>query len=128
MTLGDRVGVGGRGRRRPCPCAEDGAASVVAVSFVGVVVALAAAVVVVLLASLASQSAAHAADAAALAAADAVSGAVPGEPCALAAEVASRNGARLATCEVTGADALVSVVVDRGAISATAASRAGPAG
>ncbi len=41
----------------------------------------------------ASQRAANAADAAALAAADAISGAVPGVPCALAATVAARNGA-----------------------------------
>lgn len=93
---------------------------------VGSIVALAAALTMMLVASVASQSAANAADAAALAAADAASGAVAGEPCDLAARLAERNGARLVACELAGAVATVTVVVERAAFAATASARAGP--
>jgi secretion/DNA translocation related TadE-like protein len=43
-----------------------------------------------------------ASDAAALAAADVLLGASPGDPCAVAASVAERNGATLESCELDG--------------------------
>ncbi len=73
-----------------------------------------------------SQHAAGAADAAALAAADSASGAVPGDPCANAALVASANGAALVDCRVDGLVATVTVSVPFGAFSASARARAGP--
>jgi len=75
-----------------------------------------------------SQRAAGAADAAALAAADAASGAVPGDPCALAAGAAARNGARLIDCGVDGLIATVSVSVPFARSGAEARARAGPPG
>jgi secretion/DNA translocation related TadE-like protein len=74
-----------------------------------------------------SQSrAATAADLASLAGADAVAVA-HGHPCQVAAEVASRNGARLTGCEKREWDVLVSVEVDASPLpAATARSRAGP--
>jgi secretion/DNA translocation related TadE-like protein len=75
-----------------------------------------------------SQRAANAADAAALAAADAVTGAVPGIPCELAAQVAARNGATLATCDVAGLVATVTVAVSSFGFEFGAAARAGPPG
>ena len=59
-----------------------------------------AAVLIVLLAQSAAMAfrAAAAADLAALAAADAARGITPGEPCAVAADVARRNGARILSC------------------------------
>lgn len=73
-----------------------------------------------------SQRAAGAADAAALAAADAVSGAVPGDPCALAAQAAERNGARLVECSLDGLVATVRVAAPFGRLAAEARARAGP--
>lgn len=124
---GDRAR-GDPSRGEPDELGERGAATVVAVAIVGAVVALAVGVVAVLAASVASQLAANAADASALAAADAVSGAVAGEPCAIAAQLAERNGARLVACEVVGAAASVTVAVGRGAFDAVASARAGPPG
>ena len=120
---GYRDGPRGTGRS-----GERGAATVMAVAIVGAVVALAVGVVAVLAASVASQLAANAADASALAAADAVSGAVAGEPCALASELAARNGARLVSCAIDGPAASVTVAVGRGAFDAVATARAGPPG
>lgn len=107
---------------------EDGAATVLALAIVGAVVALAAGFSAVLAGSVASQLAANAADAAALAAADAVSGAVPDDPCALAALTAERNGARLVACDIAGLAASVTVAVPSPFADATARARAGPPG
>jgi secretion/DNA translocation related TadE-like protein len=52
-----------------------------------------------------------AADLAALAAADVVLGRRTGDPCVLAAEVASQNGSRLSSCRTTVSGAVVSVTV-----------------
>jgi len=116
------------GARRALRADDSGAATVVAVAILGAVVVLAVAMVAVLGASVASQRAANAADASALAAADALSGAVVGEPCALAGELAQRNGATLVECSVAGPVAMVAVVVLHGPLRATASARAGPAG
>jgi secretion/DNA translocation related TadE-like protein len=107
---------------------ERGAASVVALGIVGAVVALTAMVVPVATTFVASQRAANAADAAALAAADATSGLVPGTGCELAAQVATRNGASLTSCEVDGPVAVVAVVVSSLGIELVASARAGPPG
>ncbi|MDR7082606.1 secretion/DNA translocation related TadE-like protein [Arthrobacter ginsengisoli] len=77
---------------------ERGAGTVLALGL-GLLVVLAA-VLVVLLAQSAAMAAraAAAADLAALAAADAARGITPGEPCAVAADVARRNNARVLSC------------------------------
>ena len=125
-----RLGEGGEDCVAAAPdgSGERGAASVVAVAILGAVVSLAVGVIAVLGAAVASQLAANAADASALAAADAVSGAVAGEPCALASELAERNGARLVSCRIVGPAASVVVSVGRGAFDAEASARAGPPG
>ncbi|MRG60455.1 helicase [Agromyces sp. CFH 90414] len=106
---------------------ERGAGSVLALAIVGGVVALTVGLVPVLAVHVHSQRAANAADAAALAAADAISGAVAGEPCALADQVARRNGARLASCEeAEGGVASVSVAVGVLGLEVSARARAGP--
>ncbi|MEC5179764.1 Rv3654c family TadE-like protein [Arthrobacter sp. CG_A4] len=65
----------------------------------GLVVIMASALIVLLGQSAAMASrAAAAADLAALAAADAARGITPGEPCAVAGEVAGRNNAALLSC------------------------------
>lgn len=113
---------------RAAAAGDRGAASVLAVGIVGAMVALTAMVVPVVATFVASQRAANAADAAALAAADALSGAVPGIPCELAAQVAARNGAVLAACEVDGPVATVSVGVTSFDFALDAHARAGPPG
>ena len=77
-------------------------------------------------AAMAARRAAGAADNAAVAAADTVSGALPGEPCERAAEVAAASGARLASCGTEDLDAIVSVEVSFAGLTATARARAGP--
>lgn len=67
-----------------------------------------------------------AADAAALAAADAASGALPGDPCRRAAEIAAATGAMLVGCELVGLVATVEVSANFGALPASARARAGP--
>ncbi len=66
------------------------------------------------------------ADAAALAAADALSGAVPGFPCEVAERVAELNGATLASCDLTGSEAIVRVAGEVLGLPIGAAARAGP--
>ena len=75
-----------------------------------------------------SQRVAGIADAAALAAADAASGAVSGEPCARAAEVASASGAEVTACDVADLVATVTVSAPFGRLPSTASARAGPPG
>lgn len=67
------------------------------------------------------------ADAAALAAADVASGLASGIPCERAAELASRAGAHLETCEMADAVATVSVWSPFGPLRVRAQARAGPA-
>ncbi|MFT4234707.1 MAG: helicase [Microbacterium sp.] len=73
-----------------------------------------------------SQRVAGIADAAALAAADAASGAVSGDPCELAAEVAGISGAIVASCTVEGLIATVEVRTAFDGFEVAAAARAGP--
>lgn len=77
-------------------------------------------------AAVAARRAAGAADNAAIAAADTVSGALPGEPCARATEVAGASGARVIDCRTDDLDATVTVVVPFAGLVATARARAGP--
>lgn len=83
--------------------AERGSGTVLSLGL-GLVVILAVMLIALLgqAATLASRAAA-AADLAALAAADAARGLREGDPCAVAAEVAVRNGAGLDSCELHGA-------------------------
>lgn len=75
---------------------------------------------------IAQSRAATAADLASLAGADAAAVA-HARPCAVAVEVAARNGARLLRCAQSGADVLVTVEVAASPLPpATARSRAGP--
>lgn len=109
---------------------EPGAATVLGVALMGllVVVAVVASAVVALVAC--HRRAQSAADLAALAGgAAAVRGA---DPCAEAGRIAARNGARLAGCEVVGADVAVVVAVPAPALpgidqALLARARAGPA-
>ena len=97
-----------------------------AVGIVACTAALAVGLAQVAGAAVFSQQLAGAADAAALAAADAASGAVTGGPCERAAEVAAASGTELATCDLDGLIATVSVSASFGPLAATAAARAGP--
>jgi secretion/DNA translocation related TadE-like protein len=117
----------GRGERGRAPC-ERGAASVLAIAITGAVVALTGLVVPFAAAAVASQRSENAADAAALAAADALSGAVPGSPCTVAAAVAERNGAALVSCEIAGPAASVTVAITALGFGFSTAARAGPPG
>jgi len=73
-----------------------------------------------------SQRLAGVADAAALAAADAASGAVVGEPCDRAVEVASASAAQVTACELDDLAATVTVSAPFGRLAATVSARAGP--
>jgi secretion/DNA translocation related TadE-like protein len=75
-----------------------------------------------------SQRLAGVADAAALAAADAASGALDGEPCARAGEIAAASGVVLAACELDGLIATVTVAAVFGRLPASVSARAGPPG
>lgn len=119
-------------RTRPGGCTADpehGAGTVLALGL-GLVVVLAAVLTALLAQSAATASrAAAAADLAALAAADAARGISPGEPCAVAAEVAGRNGARVLNCaEGTGSTVQVRTELEvRTPLGrATGLARAGP--
>ncbi|HWM15164.1 MAG TPA: helicase [Microbacterium sp.] len=73
-----------------------------------------------------SQRLAGVADAAALAAADAASGALDGEPCARAVEVAAASAAQVTACELDDLVATVTVSAPFGRLAAMASARAGP--
>ncbi|UOE44353.1 Rv3654c family TadE-like protein [Agromyces larvae] len=107
---------------------ERGAGTVLVLATVAGMIALTALIVPLLAVPIASQRAANAADAAALAAADALSGAIAGVPCDLAAAVAERNGAQLVGCETAGPVASVSVRRGVLGLAVEARARAGPPG
>ena len=108
---------------------ERGAGTVLALGL-GLLVVLAAVLLAMLAQSAAMASrAAAAADLAALAAADAVRGIAPGEPCAVAVDVAHRNGARVLNCAVGAGDTVqvrTELVVRIPLGAATGLARAGP--
>ncbi|KRC52110.1 hypothetical protein ASE16_03405 [Leifsonia sp. Root227] len=107
---------------------ERGAAGVLAVALIGVLVCATAAAVAVAGAYGARRVSGAAADGAALAAADVASGLRPGSPCQEAERVASANGARLVSCELDGVIAVVLTSVTYLGLPARAAARAGPPG
>ena len=88
------------------------------------------AVLLMLQSAVAASRSATAADLSALAAADAVRGLRSGDPCAVAQEVAGRNGAKLSGCAVNVADRSVQVDTEVGIRllpwPATGQARAGP--
>lgn len=112
------------------PREQRGAATVLAVALLGLLVLLGCALSVVSAMFAAHRSAQTAADLAALAGAAAVMG--PQDPCAVATRTAAVNGAALTACVVDGRDVRVTVLVAgprwRGLTSAdlSAESRAGP--
>ena len=81
---------------------ELGAGSLLGIAIVATMLCVVAMVLPLYYVLAVKQSVAGAADAAALAAADVRVGIVPGEPCAVAATVASANGTELAACEIDG--------------------------
>ncbi|MDP9982489.1 secretion/DNA translocation related TadE-like protein [Pseudarthrobacter oxydans] len=113
----------------PGESGERGAGTVLALGL-ALLVVLAAVLLAMLAQSAAMASrAAAAADLAALAAADAARGIAPGEPCAVAVEVAHRNGARVLSC-AAGAGFTVQVRTELDVRTpvgaATGLARAGP--
>lgn len=115
-----------RAPRRP---SERGSGTVLALGL-GLVVIMAVALLLLLAQSaVAASRAAAAADLAALAAADAARGITPGEPCAVAREVALQNHAAMVACS-EGQGATVQVRLELGAGpflgAATGLARAGP--
>ena len=105
---------------------DRGAGAVLALAIVAVVVVVGLAAVVLAGGLAARQRVIGASDLAALAGADAASGAVPGAPCAVAARIASADGARLASCKIDGLVVDVTVLGSFSGIPLTAHSRAGP--
>jgi secretion/DNA translocation related TadE-like protein len=107
------------------PHAERGSGTVLAAGL-GMVVILAMSILLLLAQSAVMASkAAAAADLAALAAADALRGVTAGEPCMVAADVASRHEARLLSCAEEGGQAVeVRTQLNAGNILGSAAGRA----
>jgi secretion/DNA translocation related TadE-like protein len=91
------------------PGDERGAATVLAVSFLGVLLLVGGALAVVGGMVVAHRTAQSAADLAALAGAGAISDGA--EPCRAAAGMAAANGARLLSCSVTSREVTVEVTV-----------------
>jgi secretion/DNA translocation related TadE-like protein len=116
-----RTGTGGRARD------ETGAGGVFALAIVGATLVCALVVMAAGTALTARQRLVAAADASALGAADALLGAVPGEPCVLAAEVAAAHRVALERCDIEGAEARVEVGLQVLGVPVTVVSRAGPA-
>ena len=112
-----------------CQPGERGSGTVLALGL-GLAVIMAAALLLLLAQSaVAASRAAAAADLAALAAADAARGITPGEPCAVARDVALKNHATLRSCsEGPGSTVQVRTEVSAGPIlgAATGLARAGP--
>ncbi|WP_411374300.1 Rv3654c family TadE-like protein [Arthrobacter sp. MPF02] len=120
---------GDEGRMTLLDHGERGSGTVLAAGLALVV--MTAMVMMLLLAQAAVQSsrAATAADLAALAAADALRGITTGQPCAVAAEVASRHAAQLLECmEGQGQTVEVRTELNEGSVlgRATGRARAGP--
>lgn len=117
---------------------ETGAGTVLGLALIASVVLAAVAVLAVGHAAVVSQRATTAADLAALAAADVARGLAPGEPCAVAAEVARWHAAELTACTPHGEIVDVTASVAWGAdlplldgigvtgLTASADARAGP--
>lgn len=94
---------------RPRPQPEHGASTVLAVSFLAVLLLLGSALGVAAAMVVAHRSAQSAADLAALAAAAAAADGA--DPCVAASGIAARNRARLLSCAVTGREVVLEVSV-----------------
>lgn len=105
---------------------ERGSGSVLAVGVGGAVIVTTLSTILALGALVAHQRVMNAADAAALAGADAASGAIAGEPCALAGRAAEANGAVVLACSSDGAVVSVTAGTSWAGIPLSARSRAGP--
>ncbi|WP_157981673.1 Rv3654c family TadE-like protein [Protaetiibacter intestinalis] len=105
---------------------DRGSGGVLALALVGATLVVALTVLGLGAALAARQRAVAAADAAALAAADALLGVAPGEPCALAEEVATAHRVALSVCTIDGAEALVAVRTEALGVTMELVSRAGP--
>jgi len=106
---------------------DAGAGGVAALAIIAATVACGLAVVGLGGALTLRQRVVAAADAAALAAGDALLGAVAGDPCALAAQVAAAHRVALSSCRLEGAEAVVVASVELLGAPVSAESRAGPA-
>lgn len=110
--------------------ADQGSGTVLVLGAGLVVLILSVAVLLMLQAGVAANRAATAADLSALAAADTLRGLRTGDPCTVAAEVATRNGAELASCTPESADQSVQVATEVAVpllpLPATGQARAGP--
>jgi len=106
---------------------DRGAGSVLAVAIVAALVAVTALALPLYMVLSAKQAVGGAADAAALAAADVRVGILPGEPCAVAARVASANGAQLGACEFDGLVVTVTARTSVAGLAVEASATAGPA-
>lgn len=105
---------------------DTGAGGVLAIAIVGATMVATIGILTLGAALVTRQGVAAAADAAALAAADAMLGAVPGEPCTLAAEVALANTASLVACRIDGAEVYVTAQAAFAGIPVAVSARAGP--
>ncbi|UKA49106.1 hypothetical protein LFT48_16925 [Arthrobacter sp. FW305-123] len=83
---------------------ECGAGTVLGLALGAVVTALLLGLLLLAQAGVMASRAASAADLAALAAADAARGLTPGDPCAVASEVAGKHAAKITSCTVVGGD------------------------
>lgn len=105
---------------------DEGAGSILAIGLVATAALLTVSTLAAGATFGARQRIVGAADAAALAAAEGASGAVAGEPCALAEQVAAANRAALTMCSLDGLVATIAVSGTAGALPVTARSTAGP--
>lgn len=105
---------------------DTGAGAVLALAAIGATLVVALAVLALGTALTARQRLVAAADAASLAAADTLLGAVAGDPCDRAREVAAAHRVTVADCSLAGAEARITVTTTVLGLPATAESRAGP--
>ncbi|MEO5534072.1 MAG: Rv3654c family TadE-like protein [Pseudolysinimonas sp.] len=105
---------------------ERGSGGVLALAVLALVTVLALAAIGLGVALAARQRAIAAADSGALAAADTALGIHPGAPCLQAAAVVETYDARLASCDLDGVIATVTVSVTVAGIVVNARARAGP--
>ncbi|BDZ45767.1 Rv3654c family TadE-like protein [Naasia aerilata] len=105
---------------------DAGAGSVLVLAVAAACILLCGLLVPLYMAVAAKRVAAAGADAAALAAADALSGALPGFPCEVAAEVARSAGAVLERCRAEADSAVVTVSLRILGMPVSASARAGP--
>ncbi len=107
---------------------DRGAATVLVVGVIAVLLAVAAAVAPLVVVVMARQHAAVAAEAAALAGADTALGVAAGIPCATALRVARVDGVERATCRQDGTDVRVDTTVEVLGFDVVGAARAGAPG